>query len=97
LDDWLAGPESDMRLMLMEPSGVERAKRDLRSLATPPSVALLVGPEGGWSNDEQRRAIAAGCAPITLGRLTLRADTAPMAAMTLTRFVFGDDARVVKS
>lgn len=44
------------------------------------SVALLTGPEGGWTDAEGAAAIAAGCTPVSLGPLILRAETAAIAA-----------------
>jgi 16S rRNA (uracil1498-N3)-methyltransferase len=37
---------------------------------------LFVGPEGGWTDEETAAAQAAGCAIVSLGTLTLRAETA---------------------
>lgn len=56
----------------------------------PAGASLVVGPEGGWAQDEVEAAIAAGCTPVTLGALTLRADAVPVAAIAICRFVFGD-------
>ena len=39
----------------------------------------LSGPEGGLTADEEAAAFARGFAPISLGSLILRADTAPLA------------------
>jgi 16S rRNA (uracil1498-N3)-methyltransferase len=44
------------------------------------SVALATGPEGGWTEAERAAAIAAGWAPVSLGPLILRAETAAIAA-----------------
>jgi len=44
------------------------------------SVALLTGPEGGWTNAERTVAIASGWTPVSLGPLILRAETAAIAA-----------------
>ncbi|HXM40476.1 MAG TPA: RsmE family RNA methyltransferase [Bryobacteraceae bacterium] len=44
------------------------------------SVALLTGPEGGWTDAERAAAAAAGWAPVALGPLILRAETAAIAA-----------------
>jgi 16S rRNA (uracil1498-N3)-methyltransferase len=52
-------------------------------------VALLVGPEGGWSSAEIERAIAAGFAPVGLGPRILRAETAAIAAVALATAVGG--------
>ncbi len=48
--------------------------------ATP--LCFLSGPEGGLSEAEERAAAARGFQPVTLGPRTLRADTAPLAALS---------------
>lgn len=44
------------------------------------SVALLTGPEGGWTDAERAAVTASGWAPVSLGPLILRAETAAIAA-----------------
>lgn len=44
-------------------------------------VALLVGPEGGWSQTEIERAVTAGFRCVRLGRLSLRTELAGVAAL----------------
>jgi len=44
-------------------------------------IVVLSGPEGGLSPIEQTHAEKAGFAPVSLGPRTLRADTAPLAAL----------------
>ena len=44
-------------------------------------VTFLSGPEGGLAAAEESAAAAAGFAPVTLGPRTLRAETAPLAAL----------------
>ncbi len=48
-------------------------------------TALLVGPEGGWSDAEHQAAIAAGWRTASLAAGKLRAETAAVAALTLAR------------
>jgi 16S rRNA (uracil1498-N3)-methyltransferase len=43
-------------------------------------VTLFIGPEGGWSDSEVQQAMAAKCTLMTLGKLTLRAETAAIVA-----------------
>jgi RsmE family RNA methyltransferase len=42
---------------------------------------LMLGPEGGYSDFETQLAIAAGCAPVSLGPRTLRVETALSCAL----------------
>ena len=60
--------------------------------AFPPSLAplVLVGPEGGWSDEEIELARCSGWQIVTLGGRTLRADTAAIAVVTLLQNRFGD-------
>ena len=46
-------------------------------------VAILVGPEGGWTDEERSAAGGAGWSPVSLGRTVLRAETAAMAALAV--------------
>jgi 16S rRNA (uracil1498-N3)-methyltransferase len=46
-------------------------------------VVVLSGPEGGWAPEELEAAIAAGWRPWTCSPLTLRAETAPIAALAI--------------
>ncbi len=54
------------------------------------SVAALVGPEGGWTDQEIERASAAGWEIVTLGGRILRAETAAIAVAALLQNRFGD-------
>jgi len=47
----------------------------------PETLTLLIGPEGGWSNEERSLADASEVEKAGLGELTLRAETAPLAAL----------------
>lgn len=40
------------------------------------TVALFIGPEGGWSDDERGQAKSAGATALSLGKLVLRGETA---------------------
>ncbi len=46
-------------------------------------MTLAIGPEGGWTDGEIERAIAAGYQPVSLGQRILRAVTAPLAALAM--------------
>ena len=58
-----------------------RVRRRWRArLPEPDEAALLIGPEGGWTEEERGSFIAAGWTPVSLGPLILRAETAAIAA-----------------
>ncbi len=53
------------------------------------TVALLVGPEGGFSEKEVTAAGRAGFCSVSLGENILRAETAALTAIAVTRFLLG--------
>jgi len=48
-------------------------------------LALLLGPEGGWTDGERAQAVAAGWQPCSLGNTVLRAETAGIAGLAVIR------------
>jgi 16S rRNA (uracil1498-N3)-methyltransferase len=57
----------------------------LRSGADAGSLALAVGPEGGWTEDELRNFASSQWIAASLGETILRAETAAIAALALAR------------
>ena len=54
-------------------------------------LGLLIGPEGGFADEERERLLASGfVVPISLGPRILRADTAAVAALALIQATAGD-------
>lgn len=71
-----------------EPSGSPLST--LAPLARQP-VGILVGPEGGFSDEERELLLAQDFViPISLGPRILRADTAAVAAMAVVQSIIGD-------
>lgn len=85
LDNWLAGDKVGRRFVLHH-----RDSKGLPAKEALTHVSLLVGPEGGLSDEEIERARAAGCEPLTLGPRVLRTETAPVAAISLAQYFWGD-------
>lgn len=54
------------------------------------SVTLLIGPEGGLSEQEIEQANSAGFLNLALGPRVLRTETAPLAALSLMQHCWGD-------
>lgn len=60
------------------------------SVEPPRSVLLLIGPEGGLSETEITQAQAANARALTLGPRILRTETAPLVAMSILQYQWGD-------
>jgi 16S rRNA (uracil1498-N3)-methyltransferase len=52
-------------------------------------IAVAVGPEGGWEQQEITAAVRHGFVPVTLGSRILRADTAALAALAIIQSRLG--------
>lgn len=61
--------------------GMEETRRILNSIQPGQSVAILIGPEGGFEESEIACAREKGVLPITLGRRILRTETAGMTVL----------------
>lgn len=53
-------------------------------------IHLLIGPEGGWTDNEEQSAFMAGFHAISLGKRVLRTETASLAAITAMQTLWGD-------
>lgn len=62
-------------------SGMEGTKKLIEAIKPGESVAIFIGPEGGFEEEEIQSAIAQGMKPITLGKRILRTETAGMTVM----------------
>jgi 16S rRNA (uracil1498-N3)-methyltransferase len=85
LENWLAACDADMKFVLHH-----RDDKGLPENENPHSVALLIGPEGGLSDNEISQAIANNFSPLTLGPRVLRTETAPVAAISIVQYLWGD-------
>ncbi len=92
LESWLGDPPAQACLMLVEPRTDVSVSRmgELRSRPVPDSVALLVGPEGGWETAECDLAAAHGVRLVSLGGRTLRAEAVAIAALAVLEFVWDE-------
>lgn len=90
-DAWRLQARSGPALLLVEPSIRDVNPQPMRAMGTgaqPESATLVVGPEGGWSADEVRDAVASGLIAVTLGPLTLRAEAVALAALAALTVVW---------
>ena len=54
------------------------------------SVALAIGPEGGWTDDEFAAARHAGFMEASLGENILRTETAVISSLSIIRYALGE-------
>jgi 16S rRNA (uracil1498-N3)-methyltransferase len=87
LDEWLGQPAEGSRLILA-PGDFPRIQALPDGLPTP--LSLLVGPEGGFTDEEVEQSLWAGVTPVSLGPRILRAETASTAALALFQQRYGD-------
>lgn len=87
----LVGAETEgLRLMFAERAGTSLKAASLGPERNPSAVTALIGPEGGWEDEEIETARAAGWSVVTLGGRTLRAETAAITAIVLLAHLYGD-------
>jgi len=84
-NDWASSVESDVKLVLHT-----RDQKPLSDIKSPTSVALLVGPEGGLTDDEVSLCVQQEFSGLTLGPRILRTETAALAALSLFQYLWGD-------
>jgi 16S rRNA (uracil1498-N3)-methyltransferase len=72
--------------LLLSPLG----RLNARELTLTGPATLLVGPEGGLSENEHELAVDAGFEQVRMGPRVLRTETAAIAALTILQHDFGD-------
>ena len=85
LNDWINSVEADLKLVLHH-----HTEQPLGEFDKPASVALLIGPEGGLSEAEVEQALAQGFKPVAFGPRVFRTETAPVAALSVLQYLWGD-------
>lgn len=85
LESWLAQAQGACKLVLHH-----RTDASLADVPQPASVDLLIGPEGGLSASEIEAAVAQGFTAMSLGPRVMRTETAPVAALSIIQFHWGD-------
>lgn len=86
LQEWLRSSTLGSRLIL-DP----QAQTSLSSVAViNNAVSILVGPEGGFSDEEMELAVKNGVTAVSLGPRVLRTESAGPAAITILQTIAGD-------
>lgn len=84
LADWQQQVNAELKLVLHPQAA------SLDSHMPPASLALLIGPEGGLSDNEVAAAQNAGFQAACFGPRVLRTETAPIVALSLAQHLWGD-------
>lgn len=85
----VAAAAHDIALFLYEnerETGIRRVLAGRR----PRTVALMIGPEGGFAPEEAEAAVGAGMQSVSLGPRILRCETAPLAALAAVMYETGN-------
>ena len=83
------GGQYDLLLFPYEGEEERTIKQVLRGLsAVPQTVAIVIGPEGGFSDEEAAALSAAGAESVSLGRTVLRTETAGPTALAMVMYEF---------
>ena len=85
LEDWVTSRNTQLNFVLHH-----RTEKKLTGYDQPESVSLLIGPEGGLTEQEIALAEHHRFAALALGPRVLRTETAPVVAISLMQFVWGD-------
>jgi len=85
LPQWLVRPTVDAERWVLSLAPGTQALGAVNTGTRP--VVVLSGPEGGLAPTEEAAALAAGFQPVTLGPRVLRAETAPLAVLSVLTLV----------
>lgn len=72
--------------------GMEKTKRIIGGITKGQSVAVFIGPEGGFEDNEIKAALEAGIEPVTMGKRILRTETAGLAMMAWIMYQLEEEA-----
>ena len=86
LSDWIDSNAHQQKLILSPHHNVQK----IMDLKIANKVSLLIGPEGGFSDNEVALAITKNFQPVYLGPRILRTETAAVAALAILQARFGD-------
>lgn len=72
---------------LADHDNMNDTRKIIDSIRPGSKVAIMIGPEGGFEEEEVAQAKAAGFAPVTLGHRILRTETAPLVVLSWIQYI----------
>ena len=85
--DWIRQQDMHRRVMLSPRAGQSLA--DWARHQPPQALTLMIGPEGGFSDEEEALALAHGALTLSIGPRVLRTETAGLAALAILAAAWG--------
>lgn len=85
ISQWLESADSKLKLILT-PEGSTK----FSELPDSDSCDLLIGSEGGFSPEEVKQSTQSDFVEVTMGQRVMRTETAPIAALAILQYRFGD-------
>ena len=82
--------DHEVNILLWEEEKALTLKKFLAGTEPPESVAVIIGPEGGFTMDEVSLASKHGFNAVSIGNRILRTETAGMALLAILQFFWGD-------
>lgn len=89
LDDYVSRTSTGLKLLLHERQSANSLKSILAEYSGEP-IAIAVGPEGGWTDEETSKLLSAGFQKVHLGDRILRAETAGLAMLAILQYELGE-------
>lgn len=91
-EPWIASQAEvpGLKVIASLAAGARPFRQVLKDHPATTRATLLVGPEGDFSAEETRAALAAGFLPISLGSIVLRVETATLFCLSALRYEFDE-------
>ena len=86
---WLAAPREAAQPRILLSPRADTSLAQWAQASGPQALTLMVGPEGGFTLDEEDAAMAGGALALSVGPRVLRTETAALAAMAMLGGLWG--------
>lgn len=92
LSDWLQTSRHELatRLMLLPGDYPPLQQLHVSAAHSAQAFNVIIGPEGGFTHEEEEQCLNSGVLPVSLGPRVLRAETAALTVIALLQQQFGD-------
>ena len=81
--------KGDLKILLWEGEKEQSIKGILKKAGEVKSIVIVIGPEGGFSENEVKIAVEKGFTSVSLGESILRTETAPIVILSIILYELG--------